>query len=661
MITSKTNKRVNIQATVIFISVLYKTIEYSLACLFCGTICLQILFTKPQRIYKTFTNLELVSAYLIGQGILANIWLLLSLRGWFLPVIVKSMVAFFALCSLIFAYKVIFKFIVRILRFIFEIKEYQFGWKVIAILSILLCAIWITSIGRSPYGDGSGFYLAIAKVISESHSLTPLPGYEEFTSIGLQGEMHFAALMTLGSPAAAELFSWPTILAGTLMLLGISKKIQVTRSGQWIIFAMVFTSSAILELSGSGKTDLFATALGLSAYFWAFSINDTEEHYAICLTGIFTGLALVAKISYVITLLPSVTIIVIQALWQKQINGSSKTKEVIHLIFWGVLGISFAVLPHLIKNYTLLGNPLAPFGTGSNTLQNQNWYGPKTMEHIILTIPFSLTFGDYWAQMGNLSPLIIALSPFILFLPKPHNFLKDKLTILASAASIGLICWFVFRPSVLAPRYFMACALLFSIPVAKSVDLFIPKERKPKILNFTIIAITSLTICTSAIYYINRVFFPTQALSYLFLRLSECEKESRYCGLITIINKVANPGERVFFNNNIRYWLRSDLIQCALNTEETESYLELETPEQRWSFIYGRGFTFVPILNNWEPVENRIRKDLENIPKWLKITQITNQYNVLLILNSKYPDHTPLIGCHPASSGWNLFNLPIDS
>lgn len=112
-------------------------------------------------------------------------------------------------------------------------------------------------------------------------------------------------------------------------------------------------------------------------------------------------------------------------------------------------------------------------------------------------------------------------------------------------------------------------------------------------------------------------------------------------------------------NNNIRYWLRSDLIQCALTTEETEAYLELETSEQRWAFIYGRGFKIVPILNSWNPLDNRTRNDLKHIPEWLTITRTEVQNAILLNLSSNDPVHNrPGTGCQQTNAAWKLFSLP---
>ena len=74
-------------------------------------------------------------------------------------------------------------------------------------------------------GDAAAFYMILPKIMANSHELIPVPGYESFMSVGLQGEMHYAALMVLGSADAAQLFEWPTILAGAVIFLAIGSKL----------------------------------------------------------------------------------------------------------------------------------------------------------------------------------------------------------------------------------------------------------------------------------------------------------------------------------------------------------------------------------------------------------------------------------------------------
>ena len=645
----------------LFLFIPFITIIYSFACLFVGGSALRILSSENTENLSISAGTELATAYLLGQGILANIWLLIALYGDFSPIIVGIIVSLLTIGGIAQNYKLIFHFIQQLTNIYNESKSEPAGWKLIIVLTLLICMAWGTSLGRSPIGDGSAFYLPIAKLIAVTHQLAPLPGFEELATLGLQGEMHFAALMSLGSPGAAQLFSWPTILAGAILLLALAKNVGLKRHGQWLVLAMLFTSSAVVELSGSGKIDLFAAALGLAAYYWAIRIREVNRSSIFWLVGLFTGLAVIAKISYVVTFGPSLAIIIIWSYssWSRQAGVQIfNTEKLLQCILIFVSGLLIAIIPHLVKNYILFQNPFAPFGSTAGGLQDQTWYGPETTRRILFTIPFALTYGDYWAQLGNLTPLVLAFSPLALFLPKPSRIMNSPLFIVTISAIIGVMTWFIVRPSVLAPRYLMACLLLLIIPAARAAEFITSIPVRPTVLYRTIIAITIVTLINHGWYYLDRVFFPKQTYQYLSGQLTECEKATGYCRIITIINNSVEPGARLFTKTFARYWLRSDLIQCTATTDEINAYKSLDTDEQRWSFIYGRGFRYIPILYFTDPLQNIIHEDLKHIPNWLNVTRIEDGKNILLELRSIDPSHQPGVGCTQISPpAWGLFNL----
>jgi hypothetical protein len=644
---------------VLFLNLAFLTIEYIFACLGMGYLIWQVPRMRDTGI-RVSSGIKLTTSFLLGLGILANLWLLIALSGWFSPVVVRITSLLLAIIGIATHHKIIPEFLHKAIEIIVGSFKSRWGWKLVFSLTILLCLGWATSLGRSPFGDGSDFYLAIAKVIASSHQLRPLPGYEEFTSIGLQGEMHFAALMSLGSVDAAQLFPWPVTLAGAMMFVALAGRAGLGRHGQWLVLTMLFTSSALIELSGSGKIDLFATALGFAAYYWAVRVRDTEGTMAIWLAGIFMGLALLAKISYILTFIPSVTIIILWGLLSKDPQTASYTvrfRRSLPLVLVCIAGFLISVTPHLLKNHVLFENSFAPFGTGTTGFKDQTWYGPETIRRILLTLPLALTFGEYWAQLGNLSPLVLAFSPLLPYIPRSRPLLNSLLFILTISAMTGMLCWFVLRPSVLAPRYFMACLFLLLIPVAAGAEAIVLNQARSEILNNIIISVTILTILATGTYHLDRVFFPHLTYRYLIGEASRCEKEPEYCRTMTV-NSLAGPGTRVFMDNYLRYWLRPDLIQCALTREEIRSYIDLETPQQRWSFIYGRGFELIPIFNIPNRAEVLVRADMEHLPDWLQVVEVKNGSDVLLQLTSTDESHKPLVGCKQTTPpAWDLFNI----
>lgn len=113
-------------------------------------------------------------------------------------------------------------------------------------------------------------------------------------------------------------------------------------------------------------------------------------------------------------------------------------------------------------------------------------------------------------------------------------------------------------------------------------------------------------------------------------------------------------------NGALRYWLRPDLIQCALSTEETLNYLALETANQRWSFIVGRGFRSVLAANRLTPLSNQIRDDLQEIPDWLDVKVEEEDLLIFLRLTPLDDNHPALYECRQASPpAWSVFEVVL--
>jgi hypothetical protein len=603
----------------------------------------------------------MAGAYILGLGTLGTIWLLIALLGWFSPLAIALIITPLAIGG---AFQVAHKrqeIIAWLRRHATEFGSHPAGLKIIAGLTMLFGLSGITFLGQSVYGDGAGFYLALAKIISTTHSMKILPGYESLMSAGLSGELHFAALLSMGNPAAIQVLPWMATLGGGFLLVGLAKLSDITRSGQWLFFAMLLSSSAVVEIAGIGKTDLFAFAYGISAYYWLLASGKDQKEANYLIVGLSAGYAIVAKISYAASFLPSLCLLLIWS--QGNQNGwagfgSLSSKKILTSAGRFLLGSIIAIIPHLIKNQVLLGNFLLPFDGNASAWQFQEWHGPDTTRRILLTLPFSLTFGNFWAQFGNLTPLVLAYLPLCLIAPRPPQILKKPISILTLAGILGSLTWFILRPSVFAPRYILASLVLLMIPSAWAADHYLTSSRSTsKAIRFMITCSAIVTLLSSWFYNLNLNFFPVQTLQYLKGDLEECEKEPRYCGLITTINEITPQGSRLFTYALIRYWLRPDLIQCALTSSEKDAFLDLETSEQRWSFIYGRGFQWVPIFNTGNRMEILVMEDLDHIPEWLSVSWIDDRHNLLLRIDSRDNIRQPGVGCGPdALTSWSLFD-----
>jgi len=120
----------------------------------------------------------------------------------------------------------------------------------------------------------------------------------------------------------------------------------------------------------------------------------------------------------------------------------------------------------LIKNGVLIGAPFAPLGTvNTDWLVEERWYDAETVKTHRLLYPFVLTFGEYFAQYGQISVLVLAFLPLALFLRRPASFWQSPLRPITVAAWVAIAGLGGLSGRQGRPALFLA-ALLLCIPLA---------------------------------------------------------------------------------------------------------------------------------------------------------------------------------------------------
>lgn len=601
------------------LSILFTAIAYSIACLGMGSLVMRIIDPKGERVQSS-AILGISNRFLLGQGMLATLWVFLALAGSFSPLIVKSIIVLFFMAGIAVTYKTIPNLLLQVKAIWSEIQSEPMGWKTVTFSAVIGCLIWV------PFWfpletSGSRYYMAIAKVISASEQLKVLPGYEEVASLGMQGEMQFAALMTLGSPESTQVFSWLTLTAGCMLLLSLGRLIGLDRRSQWLALAMVFTSSAVIILSGSGKTDIYGAAFAFAAYYWAFRFEEKNRIQTSILVGLFSGMAVMAKLNYAVNFLPSLALILFWKIFLQPQKISFKS-HVLPLLIMGLGGL-FIASQMPVKNQFLFGDPMAAFNT--EDIASQVWYGAETIRRVYLLLPFSLTIGAFWGQGGGISTLILAFLPLLFFLPKAKRWLENPLLVASASAIFGLLCWFVAYPSNFALRYFLACALLLVLPMAKAAaDFAYFGKSNERLVQIPVVIFVVYTV----LGYVSYPLATDGTLRQIMTGEANCNNETMRCLIESNVNERLASGERIFTYTRHRYWLRPDLIQCASTTEEINNYPSLESSEMRWRYLVGRGFQSVLVENRNTTIPNIIRADLQEIPDWLTIKVLQEDENI---------------------------------
>jgi hypothetical protein len=512
---------------------------------------------------------ELV-AYFLGQGILGSAFVLLGVAGRFSPEPILALLLPGAAASLYFMLRSASEARRGLRHALQAWRAAAVAWRLIALLLVLVTGLGIMTLGGALEGDPVAFYMVIAKVMAASHRLVPLTGYEDFSSVGLLAEALLASLMALGMPGvSSRILSWFNYLPTLLILYGLARQCGLSRRGGLIAAVMASTSTAVLFLWGCGKTDLFAVGPAVAACLLALrSWDRPSRRSCLALAGLLAGFACVYKLTYLVPLVPAVALIIA---WPEAMDAvaalRTRTSGVLKPRFLSVLragtifgaGFAAALVPHVLKNLVILGTFLGSQSTAP-------FYSPATTARIVLSYPLALTFGNYWAQFGTLSPLVLAFAPMLAWLPRPVAWRDSRLGALGWSAAIGLALWVILFPSIFMPRYFLATLLLLGIPVAAAAD---GMTRQPGTLSLVVAGAVGLTLAATPLhtYKLFPIFSPARTLSASIAAESDCRQLTgqwtSYCEAHTAINGAAAHGERVLLLSYYRFWLRPDLLQAA--------------------------------------------------------------------------------------------------
>ena len=226
------------------------------------------------------------------------------------------------------------------------------------------------------------------------------------------------------------------------------------------------------------------------------------------------------------------------------------TRSLLPLISAGLIFSVFVLIglaPQFIKNGVLLGAPLAPLGTTNiDWLMRERWYDATTVSHIRFLYPFVLTFGEYFAQYGQLSVLVLAFLPLALFLRRPETYRRSPLTAVTAAAWVAIAGWAGFQGDKVVTRYLLP-VLLLCIPLAAAAAEHVTKRSfRPCALGVAVIAACFATLYITAHFSTGLYFFPWETARIAFGLAQPCDRGLQWCAPMDVINRVAPEGARVF-------------------------------------------------------------------------------------------------------------------
>jgi len=659
----------------IFIKTAIFLFFYTMACVGLGGFVLQSRpFTGIRKVHATAVQFLLIS-YVLGFSLYSFLFLLLALVGFFYTeVILLLLLPAYGFMAVILRKKLI-EAAAKIGRFLGSLRDLDIAWKIIALACLVFYILTFTTFARPLSGDGAQVYMPWAKIIAASHHLLTVPGYVDYSVPGLFTEIHYAAFMSFDVREAGRLNDLVFTSGIIAILLLIGRSLGIKKEGSWALSAFLLTSPVFIWLIGKGTSDLAPCLLGLTAIFLLIPEEQDFEVPLYALAGFFCGLAIYAKVSYLIAFLPVLGVFILVRFFLDKTKPSFKQfwrSRIFYACLALGIGVFIGIAPFIIKNTYIFGSPFtAPEGSLSNYSFNADIQF-EYMNSLVRSLPLSLFYGLNEWKSGRLSPLILAFLPLCLFSGLFRKRFADNLLLQVTlAAIVGFMLWVLLRPASFLMRYFLATILLFAFLPAWSLEQFWPKKGFSAVKIVIILAIP-LMLFAEFSGDLGTFFLPKETAQYISGAEGECEKDGYHCIALKSINREAKPGDRVLFADWFGYWMRPDLLQCMVSKADRQVYQLIpvsrslpvdmfgltKVPEfnDLWKEIYERGFNY--IVRTKKPDANASSLDLTRMKEtpWVNLVPLyNNDYIEVYRIDYVNPPYEIKATCKETSPGyWQL-------
>lgn len=589
-------------------------------------------------------------AFAFGSGLFASLALVLATFGVMHAIILSFLLAAALVAGATVVRGDLIESLLELRGFARSVLQLPVLWLMLAFGLFVLLAMLAVAAFHPATGDGLAFYLPWSRVIASSGQVQRLPGYDSFSDNWTIAEIHIAVLMSVASDFSARLLPFWHAIATMPLLFAF---VRFVREGVDDIQAgivasiMLFTSSAVVFLLWDGKTDAVALPIGVAAIYVAAQYRRGQGARVAVLIGALAGLAVAAKLSYVVVLLATMSVLMIWKIIQRSRgDGFSAKREAALLVVPAISAVIF-LLPQVLRNWVVSNEPLAPliyWGFYFPWLE-QTWFSQETTRRLLMTYPFALTFGTYWGQYGTLSVLVLSLLPAC-FLVKAKRSGAFFALAIALIAGIGL--WMVVRPSTFAPRYIL-CVLVAPMSLVAVATLQVWRERNGLVRVSIIAAISYVLIST----ILGLVPVARVAVAYAGAGSIENSSTDESFGVARALNPVAAGGARIATLNYYRYPLRADLLACALKNHE----LHNNSPFPQLEYFYRRGAGYVSFDTNTHrgPMDQMLLLR----PDWLDLQEVFKGAHMIVYrLSAAANAPKPEVACVSDGKVWKVTELP---
>jgi hypothetical protein len=507
--------------------------------------------------------------------------------------------------------------------------NFNYWWKreVNRNKAILLLAISIVlfsllySTARLSY-DSTALYFSDAK-------LTAMTGHiqffkdDAFAASAFQSTIQYTALIQVFGDQSARMLSWICGIIIIIFSIAVGERVGISRQARIILFTLLLTSTAFLDLMGDGKVDLLSSAPAMAAIYWMIvgSQSKTLNKSLLVLIGFLIGLAILGRPFNAFLMGLFSSLYYLQEMFFQERFEPFNYKIFTRSLLWIGVGAFAPGIYHLFANWMILGNPLAFLASVSSINPSSGpWdYDPKQILVLRLLYPFIITFRNSPQSLGNISPLFVAFLP-ALFMQDIRRKIKisKELFLLLASSIITLALWIFLFFTVTEIRYVIFLWAILFIPFAEAIANTLEHQDSvfQNILSGLIIILLLFNVWRT-------MYIGLDTYSPIDKNGNPQCYDSRFCQFLRPVNEVASPGDRILTLNAFRYYLRSDLFACSTKHQEYEILQELshENNTAFWSEVYRQGYKYVLYENDYTTrhLQLGMIPDPRNVPDWINL------------------------------------------
>lgn len=557
-------------------------------------------------------------SFVFGQGILGIVWLALALSGHLSPS------AVWTVCLVGWAGLLGGTILVRPRTAEFHLFSFRFAsssvrggtWyrRLIWAMAVLALLQGVMALLPPSVDDAVKLYLVWAKVVAAAQKLELQPFMHPFYALlPMQVEMHWAGLFAIASESAVTAWDYLCALSFLLGIGLLAWRLSEDRRVAVIAVLMMLSTPAFYALMGGGKVDNASAQYGIAA-FVGLLLFPTVGAQAGIFAGFFLGWAVASRYTNVI-MLPGLLLFgafIIRDLW-KTSRTRWPARDLGKMSLQTVLGCGIAAalagFPMLVKNWLLVGCPLAP-QLGCDTASWSAIFRTHTAHLQNLSLldfslyPFTWTFAARESMLGNISPLFLGFAPFLLVYYRTPIVKHTKAAGLAGLASLG--AWFAIEPLVLFSRFLLIPLALLTIPL--SAAAFAAERQGRRRPTRWLIKLASMILLLFLVFESRGVVHAGRYLMALDSRDDRYKNLNGY-DVAVWLNAHVGQGERVAVNNynGHKYFVDSRLLLSSEDANELQWLWEngewRYAPGGRiapaawrsefWRFYVERGFSYV--------------------------------------------------------------------